>query len=251
MESSAASSSTTSSPDLHTSIEDHGPVLGHYVNMARVLADMMSPLLETVVHDLRDLDHSIIAIFNGHLTGREVGDPATDVVRRLVDGELPDVIVGYDNESPNGQRLKSSSLAIHDEDGELIGVLGLNMDISYFRQFGKFVNRFIATHQSEHVPHSEHFRHIVPNGMQSPREDIRDAIDQYRISQNWNTRVLSNDEKRAIVEHLYRQGYFKTRGAATIIANLLGLTRPSVYNYKNNFIEQQKDQNGEDQDGKG
>lgn len=246
MESSTPSSSATPSTDLHASIEGHGPVLGHYVNMARVLADMMSPLLETVVHDLSDLDHSIIAIFNGHLTGREVGDPATDVVRRLVDGELPDVLVGYDNESPNGQQLKSSSLAIHDEHGALIGVLGLNMDISYFRQFGKFIDRFIATHRSEHVPHSEHFRHIVPNGMQSPREDIRDAIDQYRISQNWNTRVLSNEEKRTIVEHLYRQGYFKNRGAATIIASLLGLTRPSVYNYKNGYIDQQEAQGDED-----
>jgi predicted transcriptional regulator YheO len=228
--------------DLHASIDEYGPVLGHYVNIACILADMMSPVLETVVHDLSDLDHSIIAIFNGHLTGRHVGDPATDVVRRLVDGELPDVIVGYDNESPNGQRLKSSSLAIYDADEALIGVLGLNMDISYFQQFGKFIDRFIATHRSEHVPQSEHFRHIVPNGMQSPREDIRDAIDQYRISQNWNTRVLNNDEKRAIVEHLYRQGYFKTRGAATIIANLLGLTRPSVYNYKNAYIEQQQNE---------
>lgn len=242
METSSSNPSSDVSLDLRASIKDHGPVLGHYVNMAHVLAGMMSPLLETVVHDLSDLDHSIIAIFNGHLTGREVGDPATDVVRRLVDGELPDVLVGYDNESPNGQRLKSSSLAIHDEDGQLIGVLGLNMDISYFQQFGKFIDRFIATHRSEHVPHSEHFRHIVPNGMQSPREDIRDAIDQYRISQNWNTRVLSNDEKRTIVEHLYRQGYFKNRGAATIIANLLGLTRPSVYNYKNDYIEQQKEE---------
>ena len=82
MESSTAFSSAPSPLGLHASLENHGPVLGHYVNMARVLADMMSPLLETVVHDLSDLDHSIIAIFNSHLTGREVGDPATDVVRR-------------------------------------------------------------------------------------------------------------------------------------------------------------------------
>lgn len=229
--------------DPQDAIEKHGPILGHYVNMARVLADMMSPILETVVHDLSDPERSIVAIFNGRLTDREVGDPATDVVRRLLDGEFPDVLVGYDNESPNGQRLKSSSLAIYNEEAMLIGVLGLNMDISYFQQFGKFIDRFIATHRSEHMPQSEQFQHLVPDGVQSPREDIQDAIDQYRISQNWNARVLNNDEKREIVEYLYREGYFKNRGAATIIADLLGLTRPSVYNYKNDFIEQQKTDN--------
>lgn len=60
---------------------------------------------------------------------------------------------------------------------------------------------------------------------------------------------LSNDQKRTVVEHLYRQGHFKKRGAVTIMADLLGLTRPSIYNYKNDYVEQNGSANGTQHDG--
>lgn len=215
---------------------EHGPILAHYVNMAQVLGEMFAPILETVVHDLRKPEESIIAIYNGDLTGREVGDAATNLGRRLLEGEFPDVLVGYQNESPNGQKLKSSSLAIRDEDGTLIGVLGLNMNVSYFEQFGSFIEQFITGQNSEYVSAPERFR-STPNGVTTPKEDIRDAINRYITSHNWNAQTLSYADKREIVEHLYANGYFKSRGAVTIIAGELGLTRPSVYNYKNDYVE--------------
>jgi len=63
--------------------------------------------------------------------------------------------------------------------------------------------------------------------------DIKDAIDRFLIQRNWTGRTLSNADKREVVGYLYRQGYFNQRGAVTIIARELGLSRPSVYNYKN------------------
>lgn len=231
-----------SSRQLDGNPKDHGPILAHYVNVAQALGEMFAPVLETVVHDLRTPDHSIIAIYNGHLTGREVGGSATNLGRRLMEGEFPDVLVGYKNESPNGQTMKSSSLAIRNEDGELIGVLGLNMDISYFEQFGTFIQQFISSQHSEHVATPERFN-TTPEGMPTPKEEIRRAIEQYITSHNWNARTLSYRDKREIVEHLYRGGHFKSRGAVTIIAKELGLTRPSVYNYKNDYIERQQKKN--------
>lgn len=206
-------------------------ILEHYRYMAEALAKMFSPVLETVVHDLRNPDHSIIAIYNGHVTGRKVGDPATDLGRRLLKGEFPDVVIGYDNESPTGAKLKSSSIAIRDGRGRLIGVMGLNLDISYFQQFVKFLEQFVSGQKSEYVPEAEHFE------VSSPSEDIRDAIDRFILSRNWNSRKLSTSEKRELVEHVYREGYFKHRGAVSIIARELGVTRATVYNYKNDFLK--------------
>lgn len=215
---------------------EHGRVLAHYVNMAQVLGEMFAPILETVVHDLRKPEESIIAIYNGDLTGRNVGDAATNLGRRLLEGEFPDVLVGYQNESPNGQKLKSASLAIRDADGSLIGVLGLNMNVSYFDQFGSFIEQFISSQKSDHVSAPERFKGHL-DGMTTPKEDIREAINRYITSHNWNAQTLSYTDKRQIVEHLYANGYFKSRGAVTIIADELGLTRPSVYNYKNDYVE--------------
>lgn len=216
---------------------EHGSTLAHYVRMARLLGEMFEPVLETVVHDLRNPEASIVAIFNEHITGREVGDPATDLGRKLMEGDFPDKVVGYENESPTGHRLKSSSLAIRDDEGVLIGVLGLNMDVSYFEKFGNFIERFISSHQSEYTQSGENFRGPATGGRTTPREDIRNAVQDYITSRSWNARALTHGEKRQIVAHLYDQGYFKVRGAVTSIAEELGLTRASIYNYKNDHIE--------------
>lgn len=227
---------SSSTRELDGDVSEHGPVLTHYVNMAQVLGEMFAPILETVVHDLRKPDNSIIAIYNGDLTGRELGDGATNLGRRLLNGDFPDVVVGYENKSPNGQKLKSSSLAIRNEDDELIGVLGLNMNVTYFKQFGSFIEQFISSERSDYVTSPERFE-TTPNDMSTPREDIEQAITHYITARNWNSKQLSYADKREIVEHLYKNGYFKSRGAVTIIADELGLTRPSVYNYKNDYIE--------------
>ena len=50
-------------------------ILQRYVQLARVLGRMFAPFLETIVHDLRQPESSIICIFNSHVTGRKVGDP--------------------------------------------------------------------------------------------------------------------------------------------------------------------------------
>ena len=220
-------------PAVSSKRVDH--ILDHYVTMAKVIGKMMAPIMEVAVHDLRQPDSSIVALYNGHLTGREVGDGATDLgLRRLRGEDLPDEMIGYANEIPDGPKMKSSSLAIRDDEGELIGALCLNLDISYFEQYGKFIERLISTHESEHLDDGEDF------GATTPREDIQDAVDQVRISKGWMGQSLSNDQKRTIVEHLYRQGHFKKRGAVTIMADLLGLTRPSIYNYKNDYVERTK-----------
>jgi len=229
--------SRTADPAVSPDRVDH--ILQHYVNMAEAIGKMMAPVLEVAVHDLRQPQSSIIAIFNGHLTGREVGDGATNLgLRRLKGEDLSDKMIGYANESPDGTKMKSSSLAIRDDEGALIGALCLNLDISYFEQYGKFIERFISTHENEHIEDGEDF------GATTPREDIKDAIDQVRISKGWMGQSLSNDQKRMIVEHLYRQGHFKKRGAVTIMAEQLGLTRPSIYNYKNDYVEQTAGSNG-------
>lgn len=230
---------TLTSEEVESRIDKHGPVLAHYVNMAELMADMFSPLLETVVHDLSNPESSIIAIFNGELTGRDIGDPATDVVKKLLDGELPDMISNYENEAPNGQKLKSASLAIRDKKGNLVGVMGVNMNISYFDKYSKLIEQFIFSQEMESIPESEDFRSMTPNNVKSPRQEIKDAIDSYCISTNKNPMVMDYDDKREIVEYLYKNGYFKNRGVVKIISDLLNITRPSVYKYKDEFIERQ------------
>jgi len=225
-------SSTPETPPHEEISSCEDAILQRAVDIGEVIAKMLSPILEVAVHDLRVPDESIIAIYNGHLTNREIGDGATELGRRRLRGEnIPDKMIGYANESPTGKRMKSSSLAIRNDQGELIGAVCFNLDLSYFKQYEKFIDHLTSTYSSEHLTNGEDF------GQSTPREDIQNDIEGFLIDQGWLAEQLSTEQKRKVVEHLYRQGHFKKRGAVTIIADELALGRSSVYNYRNDYLE--------------
>ena len=53
-----------------------------YTGLVPFLAGVCGPGCEIVVHDVTDPEHSLIAIENS-LSGRQVGDPLTDLSREL------------------------------------------------------------------------------------------------------------------------------------------------------------------------
>jgi predicted transcriptional regulator YheO len=212
--------------------EEYGSILYHYVNMAEVMAGMFSPFLETVVHDLSNRENSIIAIYNGNVTGREVGDPVTNVVTKLIEGNAPDIVIGYENEAPDGKKLKSSYVSIRCLSGELVGVLGLNMNIEDFRRHKKMLEKITQPQSRGPISEDERFERSAPKNISTPRSEIRNAIDDYCISKNLKFSSIGYDEKKDIVQHLYKEGYFNIKKSVTIVSELLNITRPSVYKYK-------------------
>ena len=104
--------------------------------LAKGLASQFGRNCEVVIHDLRseDKNHSIVAIENGHVTGRTVGDGPSHIVLEALNnpsGESEDRY-SYLTRTPDGRVLKSSTIFIHDDDGSVIGLLGINYDISMF-----------------------------------------------------------------------------------------------------------------------
>lgn len=45
----------------------------------KTIAEMFGKKCEVLIHDFRNPQHSIMAIENGHVTGRKIGDPITDL----------------------------------------------------------------------------------------------------------------------------------------------------------------------------
>lgn len=204
---------------------DH-ELLNHYTKLAKVLAEMFSPVLEVLVHDLRKPEQSIIAIYNSHITGREVGGGATDLgLRRLSDNSVPDVLVNYANEAPDGRPLKSSTVAIRNSDGILLGSICFNLDTSYFSQFSTFIQQFISAETNSILTGGEDFHAI------SPKQEIHEEINRILLERNWQTKRLSNDDKKQIVSELKRLGMFNKKAAVSTVAKELQLTRPTIYSY--------------------
>ncbi len=202
-------------------------ILSHYEKIGELLAEMFEPHLEVAVHDLRYPEHSIIAIFNGHITGRNIGEGTSDLGYEKVSGKVPDKVVNYKNESPDGKPLKSSSLTIRNNKGDIIGSLGLNYDISVFDQFSNVLSIFTNTNENTITHGKEAFFYG------NTKEDIQIAINHYKISNGLTNKVLSRKDKHDVIRFLIRGGHLNKRGAVAIIGEALSVTRPTVYKYIN------------------
>ena len=60
------------------------PLLKPYLPLVDFLAVVLGKNTEIVLHDVLDIDKSIIAIGNNHISGRVVGSPATNLVLKIL-----------------------------------------------------------------------------------------------------------------------------------------------------------------------
>ena len=102
--------------------------------IAKAIAAQFGSNCEVVIHELsgKSAYSSIVAIENGHVTGRKVGDGPSHVVLEQLgheDDSAKDQLA-YLTRTKDGKILKSSSVYIRDESGKVSGILGINYDIS-------------------------------------------------------------------------------------------------------------------------
>ena len=200
-------------------------ILEHYIKVGEVIAEMFAPNLEVIIHDLQTPEHSIIAIFNNHITGRKIGDGTSDIGYKKLEGELPDKIVNYNNQSPSGSDLKSSSLTIRNSDGEIIGSMGLNFDLSSFVNIKEFLEMFTETFTLDNLPKREEFF------MWSVKDEIQQALNKYIASHDLQGKVLNRKDKLNVVAYMKKEGHINKKGAISILSEMLAITRPTLYKY--------------------
>ena len=204
-------------------------IFDHYKRIGKVIAMVFPPFVEVVIHDLRQPKSSIIAIFNSHVTGRKVGDRATNLGYQRIDGNMPDELINYKNESPDGKPLRSTSIAIRNENNDLIGSFCLNIDISLFSQISEFMELLTQTEVNSNIIERENFLYS------SPKKEIQKQINQFISGHFLIGKQLNRQHKINIVKQLYYSGAFNNRGSISIVSKSLLLTRQTIYNYLNNI----------------
>ncbi|MFI1488848.1 transcriptional regulator [Streptomyces sp. NPDC020747] len=192
--------------------------------IAVALGRMFPGLCEVVLHDLRDPQHAIRAIEN-NLSGREVGDSVTELgLARIEDPGYPSVIQNYPNQFPDGRPAKSTSIGIKNSAGEYIAALCLNLDVSVLSPVTLALSNLVATD-------TEHREQALETLRDRNARELRQAVEELAAERAATPRSLSRQDKKAVVRQLHQDGYFDSRDAAQTIANLLGVSRATVYNY--------------------
>ncbi|HJW56197.1 MAG TPA: PAS domain-containing protein [Burkholderiaceae bacterium] len=199
---------------------DQESLLEAVKQIAYGLGETFAPFTEVVVHDLRSPEHAILAIHN-NLSGRSVGDPATELgLARIADDNYPQILSNYPNQFSDGRRAKSTSIGIKDAEGHYIAALCLNVDVTLFRGIQSMLDQFCRAGGTP-----------VKESLDPANADaIRDRIDRFAVSLATTPLSLKTEQRRELMQVLKEEGYLEVRRSMEIIAQHLGVSRGTVYN---------------------
>lgn len=208
------------SDDLH-------PILKGMMPLVEGIANTFGKNCEVILHDIRYPQSSIIAIANGHITGRTIGGPMSEYgLATLRKGQFDKHIVNYSKKTKEGKILKSTSLFVKDENDKLIGFLCINYDISELTIAKNIINDM--TNIIDTVDFSENNEESYGSTV---NEMLSNIVNKTLESVGKPVAFISKDEKVNIVQLLDDKGVFLIKGAIDYVAKALCVSRYTVYNY--------------------
>jgi len=191
--------------------------LDHYKPIAEAITTLLFPHAEVVLHDLKT--KCIAAIFN-NFSKRKVGDES--LLQELENSStLPDVFPVYFKTNWDGRKLKSITSTLKNEKGIPIGLLCINLDVSKWEEMHHFILDMIK-------PATEMPDYLFKNDW---REKINTYVSTYLKQHARRLESLNKAETRKLLLALQKEGAFETKNAASYIADVLQISRATVYNY--------------------
>ncbi|MCL2853182.1 MAG: PAS domain-containing protein [Defluviitaleaceae bacterium] len=201
------------------------------------LAETLGSDTEIVLHDAHMPESSIVAIRNGHISGRSVGGPLTNMaLHGLSDPEYTGTkyLTSYSGKTASGKPLKLSTYFIRDESGALQGYLCINTDQSQLLHIRAMLDELIGDVKS--VPDKIPFYQGENNteAMSGTVEDLAiDSIEATIQSYGVDPERLSSEEKIEIIKKLNNSSIFLLKGTIPTVARYLKVSEPTIYRYLN------------------
>lgn len=208
-----------------------------------VLSSLIEPIgralpgcSEIVLHDLSLVPNTIINIY-GELSGRRVGDPGTDLLLRQSIEGFPDRYLGYETALPDGRPVRSWTMIVRDTNGTAVAALCINTDIAAWRVVAQIAETMIGT-DGEHAVSPIPVPATAPIGVSEHFVRNVDELASHLIHRSIAevgrpVAEMRKEHKIDVVRRLQKQGFFQLREAVEMLAEVLGVTRFTVYNYIN------------------
>ena len=172
----------------------------------------------------RHPDHSIVAVENGGVTGRKVGDGASHVVIEQLQNQdtQPKDHLCYLTRTPDGKILKSSSMYIRNSKGKVCAILSINYDISKLLMVESAVNELVST--GEPVP-------AEPEKIVNINDLLDDLIQQSVTLVGKPVALMNKDDKVKAIRFLNQNGAFLVTKSGDKVARYFGISKYTLYSY--------------------
>ncbi|CAN5354653.1 hypothetical protein BH09ACT6_BH09ACT6_00540 [soil metagenome] len=234
------------------------------IEFVRPLGKVLPANCELVLHDLRKLPQSIVAIA-GDLTGRQVGglatanlveDPATSLLFEQIMRGLVSDLVSYEIKTADARRIQSSTTIIRGPQGAPLVVLCINTELDLTEEVDYYGSR---TPSAEPVRGTDRHRSASDRSYsgtverespeQGPDElvvmDLNDMasalLSRAIAAEGIPVSAMKKRHKVNVVARLHARGMFQHRDAMDLVAQALDVSKFSVYNYLNEITTVQTD----------
>ncbi|OBA06124.1 hypothetical protein A9P44_04210 [Paenibacillus polymyxa] len=208
-------------------------ILNKYIPLVDFLAHILGENNEIVLHDVTNPEHSIVAIRNNYISGREIGGPVTGFVSQILKnhGDNADFVTNYEAISKSKIRYQSSAYFIRNERNDVIGVLCINTDLQPYQNImdaAHYITRHLLGDPEKHNALGS--SKVDPLNL--PIEDLTlSSIARVISAKEVPPERMNQEEKIGIVNELNNLGIFLLKGAVSEVAEQLKTSEATIYRY--------------------
>lgn len=202
-----------------------------YEHLVNFLGGCFDGNTEIVLYSLDNIKSSIIALHNGHISGKKVGDPLSSfAISKLKDKgkEGPPYYLNHISLSKDKTPLRSNTFFILDKSGKPRGVISISTDVTKYQKAAELLIQLAA------MPNIENggVAAVDLERLQStPRDLVMDIIYDVTGKRDMDTSRLLPDEKLEVVRRLNSENFFLMKGAVSQIATVLDSSEATIYRY--------------------
>lgn len=198
--------------------------------LAKGVAAQFGNRCEVVVHDLRSPDPSstIVAIENGYISGRKLGDGPSNVVLKALrtdPARLQDKLA-YLTKTEDGKVLRSTTIFFRDEDGTPSAIFAINYDTSLDMAYLQYLQDFTMLGTE---------REVTPASAEPIPHNVNDLLDQL-IQESVQlvgkpVELMTKDDKVRAIGFLNDTGAFLITKSGQKVCTYFGISKYTMYSY--------------------
>jgi len=196
--------------------------LAKYIPVAEAIAKIFQPHVEVVIHDI---ERDLVDYIANPYSGRKVGDSSLLGPFEKKLKEFPyamDLEGPYENAGSQGQRLRSISAALKDDQGKVIGMMCINVDFSVMEASLDVLEMFLKPINVEAPP-----KILFQNDW---RDNIKLEIRTFLVECNISLDKIGSTDRKKLIRRLEDKGLFYARKSIEQLASILGISRATAYN---------------------
>lgn len=196
--------------------------------LAKGIAEEFGSHCEVAIHDIYEDEYgegsSIVAIENGHVTNRAIGDGPSQAVLDAIKHkkDIRDRL-NYRTTTEDGRVLRSSTIYIKDDQEEITGVFAINYDITQLLMMEGCVKGLINEQTNEKNAPSKITRNV---------NDLLDELIEQSVKLVGKpVALMTKEDKKKAMQFLNASGAFLITKSGDKVSEYYGISKYTLYNY--------------------